>query len=150
MSEPTVVAVMRCSDCGQIVGSKTHLCARAPLDSETAVCGQCGARGGSETFPVRRGRLKSPCRECQRKYRRGKRKDKSDPARTNRWRAKHRHKNNAQQKLRHAVKTGKLERQPCEKCGNPKSEAHHADYSKPLDVKWLCRQCHAKEHRVYV
>jgi hypothetical protein len=37
-------------------------------------------------------------------------------------------------------------RQPCEKCGYHKSQAHHHDYSKPLDVNWLCFACHRKEH----
>lgn len=27
-----------------------------------------------------------------------------------------------------------------------KIEAHHEDYSKPLEVQWICRPCHVKEH----
>ena len=35
----------------------------------------------------------------------------------------------------------------CEKCGNKlKLHAHHKDYSKPLDVTWLCRYCHEEIH----
>lgn len=46
-----------------------------------------------------------------------------------------------------AIKSGKLTRLPCESCGATKSEAHHEDYSKPLEVKWLCRKCHGAAHR---
>ena len=28
--------------------------------------------------------------------------------------------------------------------------AHHEDYSKPLQVTWLCAFCHAKERRKYL
>ncbi len=47
-----------------------------------------------------------------------------------------------------AVRRGELHPKVCH-CGNRKSEAHHHDYSKPLEVEWLCRQCHADLHRKY-
>ena len=46
--------------------------------------------------------------------------------------------------LARAVKGGILKRGCCEFCGDPKTEAHHEDYSKPLQVRWLC----SKHHRI--
>jgi ribosomal protein S27AE len=40
-----------------------------------------------------------------------------------------------------------LKREPCSKCGEKIAEKHHHDYSKPLDVTWLCRKCHMQEHK---
>ena len=34
----------------------------------------------------------------------------------------------------------------CERCGSPNSEMHHKDYSRPIDVVWLCRPCHLNLH----
>ncbi len=35
----------------------------------------------------------------------------------------------------------------CEDCGQERQlEAHHLDYSRPLDVSWLCLLCHGREH----
>lgn len=46
-----------------------------------------------------------------------------------------------------AVKTGVLVPLPCEVCGtNEKVHAHHDDYSKQLDVRWLCAAHHAQWH----
>ena len=53
---------------------------------------------------------------------------------------------NARKKVSRAVKTGKLIKQSCEKCGELKTQAHHDDYTKPLDIRWLCRKCHKMEH----
>lgn len=43
-------------------------------------------------------------------------------------------------------KRGKIIRQGCVVCGSD-AEMHHADYSKPLDVTWLCRRHHLQLHR---
>lgn len=47
---------------------------------------------------------------------------------------------------RSAERSGKLVRQPCENCGEKNSQKHHADYTKPLAVTWLCRSCHLMVH----
>lgn len=56
--------------------------------------------------------------------------------------------NPAQQKLRYAVKIGRLSKGPCEVCGTTRVDGHHDDYSKPLDVRWLCRQHHIALHHL--
>lgn len=45
-----------------------------------------------------------------------------------------------------AIRDGILIPQPCEKCGNPKTVAHHETYLEPLEVNWLCRRCHQSHH----
>ena len=45
-----------------------------------------------------------------------------------------------------AIKSGRLVRGPCEVCGLAKSQAHHDDYRKPLDVRWLCFRHHREVH----
>lgn len=42
-----------------------------------------------------------------------------------------------------AVKSGKLIKQPCH-CGETKVGGHHEDYSRPLDVIWLCSKHHGE------
>lgn len=59
-------------------------------------------------------------------------------------------KNNPEKRKAHnmvsnAIRDGKLKRQPCEVCGE-KAHAHHDDYSKPLDVRWLCSTHHMRLH----
>jgi hypothetical protein len=46
-----------------------------------------------------------------------------------------------------AIRDGRLTRLPCQLCGaTDRVQAHHEDYSKPLDIEWLCFRCH-REHR---
>lgn len=57
------------------------------------------------------------------------------------------HKKAAHRAVDRALKQGVLLRKPCEKCGAKRAHAHHDDYSKPLQVRWLCAKDHAREHR---
>jgi hypothetical protein len=62
-----------------------------------------------------------------------------------RWRAEHPERRRAEEKIRRAVREGKMKRCVCWVCGS-EAEAHHPDYSRPLDVVWLCRPHHAQTH----
>lgn len=55
-------------------------------------------------------------------------------------------KERARARVRQAIKRGDLIRMPCEICGAARTEAHHTDYRKPLEVRWLCFVHHRKEH----
>jgi hypothetical protein len=55
-----------------------------------------------------------------------------------------------------ALKSGRLRRPDrCQACGRPPSptlriEMHHPDYSRPLDVVFLCSLCHGQAHQRFV
>lgn len=50
--------------------------------------------------------------------------------------------------VRSAIRDGRLVKAACEVCGSTsKIHGHHNDYSKPLDVRWLCPKHHAEWHK---
>lgn len=53
---------------------------------------------------------------------------------------------NAHGAVASALKRGLLVRGRCEVCGEERVEAHHDDYSRPLDIRWLCRTHHRRLH----
>lgn len=57
-------------------------------------------------------------------------------------------KHETQREARRAVKDGRLSRpDSCESCGKScVPQGHHDDYTKPLNVRWLCSQCHSLVH----
>jgi hypothetical protein len=47
-----------------------------------------------------------------------------------------------------AIRDGKLVKTPCRDCNTSVNiEAHHPDYTKPLEVIWLCKPHHMQLHR---
>lgn len=62
------------------------------------------------------------------------------------WKEANREKYLAHKAVENALRKGTLVRQPCE-CGcDRKAQAHHEDYSKPLEVRWLCGKAHKARH----
>lgn len=63
-----------------------------------------------------------------------------------RWEMRNPHKRRASMMVSAALKSGRLVRpMNCEKCGAAgRIEGHHDDYSKPLQVRWLCTKCHGE------
>lgn len=96
-------------------------------------------------------------REYKRKYPEASRKrdslyskiyrEKSKKANKNaeKWVSKNPEKSRAHLKVKQALKAGKLKKEPCF-CGELKVDGHHPDYSKPLEVIWLCRLHHKQLH----
>jgi uncharacterized protein (DUF983 family) len=107
--------------------------------------------------------LSAKCKECQRDY------DKSrnrDPKRVmarevyqkgigrevaskakKSWIVKNPKKRKAQVAVGNAIRDGKLTRMPCEVCGATyRIHAHHDDYEKWFDVRWLCPLHHKEWH----
>ena len=89
------------------------------------------------------------CKDCQRDCfkrwwnRKGKNYKHSTPERREKYLAR--------VYLHQQISRGKLKRQPCVVCGNPKSEGHHHNgYRKEhaLDVVWLCKKHHDEAERV--
>jgi hypothetical protein len=65
-------------------------------------------------------------------------------ATTLRMAKKYPEKQKARSILRYALITGKVSKSACMFCSSEKVEAHHPDYTKPLEVMWLCPECHRK------
>jgi hypothetical protein len=56
--------------------------------------------------------------------------------------AEQRRKDNARSYAGTYKRRGRLRPEPCQDCGTTESvEMHHHDYTRPLDVTWLCRSC---------
>jgi len=98
----------------------------------TTVCSTCKT---NERRPGQR-----TCTECHAAYQRENRKPYSELTDEQRMKIKARAYANVYKQR------GLLIQQPC-KCGNTNSQMHHEDYNKPLEVDWLCRECHLEHHQ---
>ena len=129
-------------------------------------CGTCGEVKPSPEFHKRAASvdgLSARCKKCQRAYdvaRRdsSKRKAQREANRpryahkqteySRSWRRRNPEKYKAHNILYAAVRDGKLAKGVCEECGSIQTEAHHDDYTKPLEVRWLCAKHHGVTRRI--
>lgn len=129
------------------------------------VCNLCGDQKPAEAFYAG---VMSRCKECHkarmkeirltdprvqaRERLRAKRPERKAAARriSLRWRQEHPEAYKAQTKVGNALRDGKIKKKPCFMCGAEKHvHAHHRDYSKPLDITWLCAKCHHRLHAAF-
>ncbi len=130
-------------------------------ESTTKTCKRCFAdKPLCEFSPAKKpaDRLSYWCKSCSRiasrDYRkRNKEKCKAATRKRNKLRtrldlSKYPERNNARSALYRAIKCGSVTKEiACSGCGESgKIEGHHVDYSKPLDVIWLCTGCHGYVH----
>ena len=66
-----------------------------------------------------------------------------------RWNKKNPEKVRAKNKVEKMVFEGKMQKpETCSECGSGGMiHGHHKDYSKPLEVEWLCQKCHMRRHK---
>lgn len=125
----------------------------------TKVCKGCGVEKSIEDFyrhkGMRDGRL-NYCIECVTERVRLHRRDNDhvrEAQRTKRttldlkqYRLDNPDKYAAHKKVSVAVRNGTLTKKPCSVCGSDDVVAHHEDYTKPLEVEWLCQLHHMRHH----
>ena len=128
---------------------------------EVKRCFKCGEIKPLSEFSIHRqmadGHL-GKCKACARKYIYERRRDPigrssvlesdknrytTERARRNRVRrdAKYPEKYKARYTVTNAIRDGRLTRKSCQICGE-KAQAHHNDYTKPFEIRWLCFKHH--------
>lgn len=110
-------------------------------DGHLNKCKTCTKTDVQERYQLVGGR---PKYEQQREKKPKRKADKSASVR--KYRLRHPLEYKARNAVSNAVRDGRLIRQPCEVCGTTERvQAHHHDYTKPLDVNWLCFQHHRED-----
>ncbi len=136
------------------------------MEKKCLSCGQ--TKLISDFYPHKRmadGHL-NKCKDCVKEYERQRRLNPAfrekilayDRARGNRqdrdylkqYRKKYPNKYLAHNLVNNAIRDERLFNEPCQVCGKEEGvHAHHDDYSKPLNIRWLCAAHHRQWHAKY-
>jgi hypothetical protein len=150
----------RCNRCGEVKSlSEFHRQSNAK-DGRQPKCKGCALALASAYYQANRDRVSQYHKKRYRADREAKKHQAKEwrlanPQRaaesSERSRERHPEKVKAREALNHAVAAGTVVKPDrCEDCGEPtesrRLHGHHEDYSKPLDVEWLCSACHGTRH----
>lgn len=120
---PPVVNEKRCSKCREIKPGTEFGIVLGSIDGLNPICFSCNSmarklkvQSGESAAAFRRSRKRHPERIVARSI------------------------------VGRALKSGALVRESCVVCGSQKSQAHHEDYSRPLEIVWLCQKHHTERH----
>lgn len=153
--------IKRCIKCGETKATELFSRQRHSKDGRRGCCKSCQAT------QTREWQLANPEREAERVRRWKEQNSERKAALDRRWEETHRdrvaerhkkdrqrypEKHRARSALNHAVRDGRITKpECCEDCAEPTTSrdlhGHRKDYSKPLEVEWLCRDCHLDQHR---
>jgi hypothetical protein len=161
----------RCNYCGKRLERSQFDASVLSKDGLLSDCRTCTPKGKKSNLTYKnrhqsairqynrsyRNRNKPEIRQYNRAYRKKNREArrlslvqwrKNNPSHVNDWRRRNPQAYAAHQAVERAIASGILQRPgACEKCQSPVPvHAHHEDYSKPLDVQWLCADCHWHIH----
>lgn len=114
-------------------------------------CTACGVTKEEWEFYVHtNGCLYSECKKCHvvRTNKLHRRNPESSVRSAHKWRLANRKKSRTHRAVYKALRSGRLVKKVCEVCGVKETDAHHEDYARRFDVRWLCRQHHSDVHQL--
>lgn len=147
----------RCQGCGELVELACFHRSTRTRDRRINQCRECRNAVKRDTPPEKSAEYNRRYKERNpEKIRESNRRDRERHPERHRAaekasRQRHIEKHRARSILKNAVFNGRIEKpDTCEDCGQQfekrQIHGHHEDYGKPLDVRWLCHQCHLAAH----
>jgi hypothetical protein len=121
----------QCSKCHQALALEKFHVNRRSKDGKTRVCKKCA----KARYQEKRNELLAYQKAYNAKSRQ-----------RQKWKLENPEKVKAHNAVHRAIKSGRLIKKPCVVCGDTNSQGHHEDYSKSLDVVWLCDKHHKAAH----
>ncbi len=144
--KPQPVQSKACTQCGTVKAAAEFFSRSASVDGLQPCCKECDSRVRSQRYDENWDREK----ENRQRYSSNPQQKKKSLESNRKYRQRNPQKTSAHNAVNNALRDGKIVRpDSCSDCGlaTRDLEAHHEDYSRPLDVKWLCTRCHGKRHR---
>lgn len=136
------VAEKRCFKCGEMKPMTGFYKHSAMKDGRLNKCKECTKADVSANYDLRR--------EQYAEYEKKRSQRPERKAMASSYAKNRRQRNPEKERVRwatsNAIRDGRLLRQPCSVCGEPKAEAHHNSYTDAFDVTWLCRRHHLERH----
>jgi hypothetical protein len=147
----TLSALVRktCSNCGSLKPYAAFYRNKATKDGRGSWCID-SERNRNRSDYTKGYRETLNYRDCQAKYRSSRKHHLVDAARQRRSRSLYPEKARARDAVKYAKRIGAISPPlNCEGCGDTtKVQAHHPDYTRRLDVEWLCPQCHTQKELI--
>jgi hypothetical protein len=147
----------RCTKCGIKRDENEFYKSKSNVDGLHNSCKICWKLRRKEKYIEKREQVRIQCRkyylanqeELKKRSRLYQKKERTQ--KTREYREKNPEKYKARYAVSNALAKGKISKDEiCTICKTEcKLQAHHEDYSKPLDVIWVCVDCHAKIHTIH-